>query len=112
MAGVYFISPKSWKNLVLLLGSLLFYAWGEPRYVFLMMISMGSGYGLGLLVGKCRGKSSGKILCAISVGISLSFLLYFKYGDFFLKNINAVTGWKLPLLHVGLPVGIRIFCSK
>lgn len=105
----YFIAPKRLKNPVLLLGSLVFYAWGEPKYVFLMGISVLLGYGFGRLIEKYRDKRAGGFFCIVSVLFSLSFLLYFKYADFFLENINAVTGGRIPLLHIALPIGISFY---
>ncbi len=90
-------------------GSLVFYAWGEPRYVFLMLLSILPGYGFGLLIEKNRGKRSGRICCVLSVLVSLSFLLYFKYADFFLVNFNRATGLQIPLLQVALPIGISFY---
>ena len=106
MAALYFLVPKRLKNAALLLGSLFFYAWGEPKYVLVMIGVIVPGYGLGLLVERYREERAGRIACALSVLISLSFLIYFKYADFFVTNINALTGWDLPLLHVALPIGI------
>ena len=101
--------PGMGKNVVLLLGSLIFYAWGEPRYVFLMGVSILSGYFFGLLLEKYRGGKAGRIFCLLSVGISLSFLLYFKYGNFFLENLGALTGHKLSLIQAALPIGISFY---
>ncbi len=109
MLALYFIAPGKWKNIVLLMGSLIFYAWGEPKYVFLMVLSILPGYGFGLLIQKHRGKSSGRIYCIVSVLVSLSFLLYFKYADFFLENLNHAAGLKIPLLKLALPIGISFY---
>lgn len=106
---MYFAAPRGARNAVLLLASFVFYGWGEPRYVFLMGLSIVLGYGFGLLVEKYRERKAGRILCGISVGISLSFLLCFKYADFFVVNFNAVTGLGIPLLHLALPVGISFY---
>ena len=106
---LYFAAPKELKNTVLLLASLLFYSWGEPKYVLLMGVSVLFGYGFGLLVEKNREKRAGKVLCVLSVCISLSFLLCFKYADFFLENFNAVTGLGVPLLRLALPIGISFY---
>ena len=105
----YFAVPPRFRNAVLLLTSLLFYGWGEPKYVLLMGLSVLSGYGSGLFLEKYRGGRAGKTGCVISVGISLSFLLYFKYADFFIENFNKVTGAELPLLRLALPVGISFY---
>ena len=102
-------TPGKIKNIVLLLGSLIFYAWGEPRYVILMVVSILAGWFFGLLLEKYRGKGAGRLVCVLSVGISLSFLLYFKYGNFFLENLGAVTGQELPLIQAALPVGITFY---
>lgn len=106
---MYFIAPKRLKNPVLLLGSLVFYAWGEPKYVFLMGSSVLLGYVFGRLIEKYRKKRAGRFFCIVSVLFSLSFLLYFKYADFFLENFNAVTGLSVPLLYIVLPIGISFY---
>lgn len=108
-AAIYFAVPKGFKNAVLLLASFVFYGWGEPKYVVLMGLSILSGYGFGLLVEKYRQKRAGKILCTCSVCMSLSFLLYFKYADFFIWNFNKATGMEIPLLRIALPIGISFY---
>lgn len=102
-------TPGKAKNIVLLLGSLIFYAWGEPRYVILMVVSILAGWFFGLLLEKYRGKGAGRLVCVLSVGISLSFLLYFKYGNFFLENLGAVTGQEIALIQAALPIGISFY---
>lgn len=106
---LYFIAPRRLKNPVLLLAGMVFYGWGEPKYIWLLACSIVSGYVSGLLVEKYREKRAGKIFCIISIAVSLSFLLYFKYVDFFLANFSAVTGMKLSLLRPALPVGISFY---
>ncbi len=105
----YFAVPGKLKNTVLLLCSIVFYAWGEPKYIFLMGISILLGYGFGLLVEKYRESLLGRSFCAVSVCISLSFLVCFKYTDFFIENFNAVTGLSVPLLRIALPIGISFY---
>ena len=73
--ALYFLFPKSLKNIVLLFSSLVFYGWGEPKYLLLMGISILFGYGFGLLVEKYREKKVGKIFCALSVSISFCYIL-------------------------------------
>lgn len=107
--AIYFAVPKKCKNIVLLLSSLLFYGWGEPKYVILMVFSILAGYGFGLTVEKYRGKTAGKIFCILSVCVSLLFLICFKYADFFIGNFNAVTGMNLSLLRLALPIGISFY---
>lgn len=107
--AVYFLTPARFRNAVLLLASLIFYAWGEPKYVLLMLASILSGYGFGLLQERYRGQKGAKLFCGLSVAVSLSFLLYFKYADFFLENFNAATGLGVPLLRITLPIGISFY---
>lgn len=106
---LYFLTPKKLKNAVLLLSSLVFYAWGEPIYVLLMISSVVSGYILGLLIEKFREKRLGKVFLIVSVVISLGLLGYFKYADFFIANFNAVFGLSVPLLRIALPIGISFY---
>lgn len=107
--AVYFVCPKRLKNAALLFFSIIFYAWGEPRYVIVMGCSILLCYVFGLLVEKYRTQRAGRICCAASVAVSLSFLAYFKYADFFLENVNAVTNLDLPLIQVTLPIGISFY---
>ena len=106
---LYFLAPGRFKNFILLLASLFFYAWGEPKYVLLMLVSIVQGYLFGLLVEKHRGEKASKLFLALSVLVSLGLLGYFKYADFFLSSVNAVTGLSLPLLKLSLPIGISFY---
>ncbi len=106
---LYYIVPAKLKNSVLLAFSLIFYGWGEPRYVFLMMATVVSGYVFGLLIEKYRETNWDKVFCGLSVGISLALLVYFKYADFFIENFNKVTGLSVPVLRVALPIGISFY---
>ena len=107
---VYFIAPKRLKNAVLLVFSLGFYAWGEPRFAVFMLVAIAQGYIFGLLIEKFRSKKPLKTLFTlISCGISIGLLVYCKYADFFITNFNAVTGLSLPLLGIALPIGISFY---
>jgi len=106
---LYAIAPKCLKNAVLLLASLFFYAWGEPKYVILMIISIILGYVFGLLIEKYQGKIAAKVFLILSLVTSLGLLGYFKYTDFFITNFNAVTGLSIPLLRIALPIGISFY---
>ncbi len=106
---MYIVAPRKLKNAVLLVSSLVFYAWGEPRYIALMVTSIAIGYVLGLLIEKYQGKPISKVFLTLSLISSLGFLAYFKYADFFIDNFNAVTGLSVPLLHIALPVGISFY---
>ena len=105
----YFIAPKALKNSVLLIFSLAFYAWGEPKYVFLMLATIGVNYILGLLIEKFRGQTLSKFFMLVSVTASLAVLGYFKYADFFIENFNEVTGLSVKLLNIALPIGISFY---
>jgi alginate O-acetyltransferase complex protein AlgI len=105
----YFIAPKQGKNLVLLFASFVFYAWGEPKYVFLMLAEIIVGYLFGLGIGKLRHTVAGKILLVASLLWNLGLLGYFKYADFFVDNINCLTGAGYKLLGIALPIGISFY---
>ena len=109
VAALYFISPVRLKNGVLLLASLFFYGWGEPRYLAFMLLSITQGYIFGLLIEKYRGKGRTKALLTASVLFSLLLLGYCKYADFFISNFNLATGLSVPLLKIALPVGISFY---
>ena len=106
---LYFIAPQKLKNTVLLISSLVFYGWGEPKYVVLMVASIIIGYVSGLLIEAKNNKRDKKVILFISVFINLGFLAYFKYADFFIENFNSVTGLGVPLLRIALPIGISFY---
>ena len=93
--------PGRGKNVVLLLASLVFYAWGELRYTLLMLVMITQGYVFGRLIDSKRRWS--KLFLTTSVVISLGVLGYFKYAGFFLESFGAVTGLAVPVLKVTLP---------
>ena len=105
----YFLVPQKLKNAVLLLFSLAFYGWGEPKLVFLMIFTIAVFYFCGLAIGRAGEQRWKKFWLTVSVVISLGLLGLFKYADFFLSSINAVTGLGLPLLKLALPVGISFY---
>ena len=107
---LYFLVPGCLKNTVLLLSSLFFYAWGEPRFVVFMVIAIVQGYVFGLLAEKFRDRPKRAKLCLwASAVVSLGLLGYCKYADFFISGFNTLTGLSLPLLHVALPIGISFY---
>ena len=106
---IYFAAPRQLKNAVLLLASLFFYAWGEPKYVLLMAVSITLGYVFGLLIEIWRGTKLSKLFLILSIVTSLGLLGYFKYADFFIANFNAATGLSVPLLKIALPIGISFY---
>ena len=106
---IYFAVPRQGKNAVLFIFSLLFYAWGEPIYVGLMIFSTVLDYTCGWLVEKYRGTSKQKIGLLISVFTNLSLLFFFKYTDFFIGTINTVFGTGIAMLNLPLPIGISFY---
>lgn len=106
---VYFVVPDRLKNFTLLAASLIFYGWGEPKYLVFMLLSVTQSYIAALLVERFRGKKLAKLALALSAVASLGLLAYCKYADFFIENFNAVTGISVPLLKVALPVGISFY---
>lgn len=109
----YFAVPKKARNVVLLISSLLFYAWGEPVYVLLMLFSITVGFFAGILLEKSMMRSwrimtPGRILAG-SIFVFLSCFVYFKYTDFLISNINAAIGTTIPLLRIALPIGISFY---
>ena len=106
----YYICPKKGRNLFLLIVSLVFYAWGEPKYVFLMIFSILINYVFGRLMDKNRGRQKRmKLLLVLSVVIDLGLLSVFKYTDFVITNINAIFGSSFDLLNIALPIGISFY---
>ncbi len=103
---VYFLVPRWGKNAVLLLASLIFYGWGEPKLLGLMVFTILLFYGCGLAIGAARRQRQKKLWLTVSVAISLLLLGLFKYADFFIGSFNAATGLSVPLLKLALPVGI------
>ena len=109
---VYYIIPRKFKNLVLLIASLVFYAWGEPIYILIMLFSTVFDYGNGLLLEHFEktGKNSlRKLILVLSVMVNLGLLCFFKYTDFAIKTVNSLTGMGLQLMHIALPIGISFY---
>ena len=106
----YYICPKKGRNLFLLIVSLVFYAWGEPKYVFLMIFSSLISYVFGRLMDKNRGRQKRmKLMLVLSVVIDLGLLSVFKYTDFIITNVNAIFGANFDLLNIALPIGISFY---
>ncbi len=106
---LHFLLPGKWKNLWLLAASLFFYGWGEPKLLALMVFTIAMFYFCGLAIGASRKQKQKKFWLVVSIVISVSLLGLFKYADFFIGTINAVTGLGLPLLRLALPVGISFY---
>lgn len=106
---LYFLAPGRMKNILLLLGSLIFYAWGEPVYVLLMLFSTISDYLHGRVIGRARSKGVRKVFLVSSIVVNLGVLCFFKYADFLVGTINQLAGTNIPLLNLPLPIGISFY---
>ena len=105
----YFLVPKKWRNGVLFLFSLLFYAWGEPVYVVLMLFSTALDYTCGQMVERHRGERGAKIALLVSVCVNLGLLGVFKYSDFLIGTVNSLLGTAIPQPNLPLPIGISFY---
>ena len=106
---LYFLVPTKLKNAVLLAFSLVFYAWGEPKYVFLMIATICLFFFCGIAIGKANSQKMKKLWLTVSVVISLALLAVFKYADFGVSSVNAALGTSIPLLKLALPIGISFY---
>ena len=104
---IYYIVPNKAKNLVLLLFSLLFYFYGEPKYILIMISSIISAYIFGILMDKYRKYS--KLFLIFSLCVSIGALVYFKYINFLIENINLFLSHKIDFIYVVLPIGISFY---
>ena len=109
----YFVTPQKFRNYTLLLFSLVFYAYGAPDFVFLLVGECIINYFIVRGMAKTEKTSTKKWLCALSVIMALGLLLYFKYANFFMDNLNAILGWMhhepVGWMKVALPIGISFF---
>ncbi len=109
---LYFIAPRGLRNFILFITSLIFYAWGEPVYFVLMLFSTLVDFTHGMLVDKYKKQGNDKAArrtVASAMIINLALLGFFKYADFIIGNINALTGASIPLLNLALPIGISFY---
>ena len=104
---LYYFAKDRYRNLVLLVASLAFYAWGEPKNIFLMLLSVFVNYWIGILLDKFRRLD--KLLLTIAVIYNLGILYIFKYLNFSVDTLNRVTGAALTIPQIALPIGISFF---
>ena len=104
---VYFVVPKKFKNLVLFIFSLFFYFYGEPKYGFLLLISCIINYIMGSLIEKHR--KYAKVFLIITLVYNIGQLLYFKYLDFFIENVNNIFNTNIKFMYIVMPIGISFF---
>ena len=106
--GLYFLTKENYRNVLLLVASLFFYAWGEPVYVVIMLLSIGINCVCGLKIGVSDEKKRKKAL-VWGVVINLALLGVFKYSGFFMENVNAVFGLDVEVKKLPLPIGISFY---
>ena len=106
---IYVIYPNKYKNLVLLVSSLLFYFYGERVYIWILLLSCIINYFFALLIEKNRNNQKAKIYLIISIICNIGMLCYFKYTNFFIQNINSLFNIKLSLFNIVMPIGISFF---
>ena len=107
MLLLYFIVPSKFKNAIMILASLVFFAWGEIRYIFIMLVLAVMDFICGKQITKYQDNKKKKIFfLMINVVVNLGILFFFKYADFIITNINNITGLSIPLLNIPLPIGV------
>ena len=108
--GIYYLSKEKYRNYILLVVSLLFYSWGEPKYIMLMILSILFNYYFAILVDKYKKeKSKSKSILIISLIFNIGLLFLFKYLDFVIINFNNLFNLKIQLLNLNLPIGISFY---
>ena len=107
---IYFLSKDKYKNYVLLLVSLIFYSWGEPKYIILMIASIIFNYYFGILIDKFKKrKNLKKLILVLSIIFNIGLLLVFKYLGFIFNNISNLFSLDLPMINIMLPIGISFY---
>ena len=109
LVALYFFADKKWRNYILLVFSLVFYAWGEPIYILLMIVSIVMNYFIGLRIARSKKKMKKKLWLIIDIVINLGLLGYFKYFVFIIDLINGVFGSGLETPEIVLPIGISFY---
>lgn len=112
---LYYLSPRILKNYVALLASVFFYAWGAPDFIFIVLGSIVADFYLVKVMHQSTGKKK-KWLTGLSIALNIGLLLYFKYANFFVENVDALlalAGMKpISWTHVALPIGISFLVFK
>lgn len=111
LAVYYALMPRvAWRNLVLLLASVLFYAWGEPLFVIILLLSVVVNHAFGLCVGRCQSEGKrGKGYVVAAVVFNVALLFVFKYLNFTVDSANLLLGTHWEIRRIALPVGISFF---
>ena len=108
--AIYYIVPRKWRNVWLFIANLVFYGWGEPVYILLMLFSICVNYAVGILIDRFRenGKKAKRVLIA-DIAVNLAMLGFFKYYDLFASTLSMIPGVSVPALHLALPIGISFY---
>ena len=107
---IYYISKDSYRNYILLVASLLFYSWGEPKFVIIMLVSIFFNYYFAILIEKFRNKKNfSKLILILSLIFNIGLLFFFKYFNFFIDNLNTLLSFNIPILKISLPIGISFY---
>lgn len=107
---IYFISSDKYRNLILFVFSLVFYAWGEPKYIVLMLLSISVNYVLARLIDKYRKrKKTSRSILLLATLFNISLLVIFKYFNFLIDNINALLNLNITIRDIALPIGISFY---
>jgi len=106
---LYFVAPRRLKNPILLAGSLFFYAWGEPVFIVLMVLSSVVNYFLAIAIDRYRDTDKSRAALIASIVVSLGLLGFFKYADFLIDSVNSVFGSDIGALDLPLPIGISFY---
>ena len=107
---IYYAAPKQVKNLVIMISGLLFYAWGEPVYVLVMLLTIAIDYSAGLLMERLGDRRKKRLaVMIVAVVLNLLFLGIFKYSSFVVQNINALLHTSIPDPQLPLPIGISFY---
>lgn len=112
---VYFLAKRKYRNYILLIFSLIFYAWGEPKYILLMLASIIVNYVMGLLIDRAKKKAGNKskwktrALLIVDILFNVGLLAHFKYANFFFDNINNMFGQNINIGNIALPIGISFY---
>ncbi|MAQ47404.1 MAG: sugar acetyltransferase [Flavobacteriales bacterium] len=110
---VYHVVPKQFKNLIILLGSIIFYSWGAPQFIFIIIVSTYIDFHIVRQLYNTSAIKIRKVLLTLSISINLGLLAYFKYSNFFVSNLNSLLSTlgfsEMPWVEVALPIGISFY---
>lgn len=110
---LYYITPFRFQNITLVIGSLIFYAWGDPTYLILMLFASVFNYYMGMELERTRGEDSlGRVNLIFAIVVNLFILCFFKYAGFLMGTIGSIIGNTLPAPELGLPIGLSFYTFK